>query len=143
MLKIFAATLIACLAVASYTTVPKLMGQERLTPLAPPQADTSVLTVPSISETKLKYSKVPLNENFDFELEAVDRGKFKLNILQDPESPIVIKVYDIIGNLLHEETVRVEGSFVKEYDLSFLKNQLFIVEVGNENFNKTKSVVAS
>ena len=131
MLKIFTSFLLACLALSvtsplQHTVVQKLPPATEQAP-----ADTSVLTVPEINETKLKYSRVPLNEDFDFVLEAVDRGKFTLNIPQDTQAPLVIKVYDIIGNLLYQETIRVRGSFEKEFDLSLYENQLFIVEVGD------------
>ncbi|WKN32050.1 hypothetical protein PZB74_01615 [Porifericola rhodea] len=106
--------------------------------------DTSIQqTTPKLSETRLRYSKNPLNQDFDFELNAVSQGKFSLNVLQDTKAMVSIKVYDIIGNLLYEENVRIRGSFKKEFDLSFLKTKFFIVEVGNEDFNKTKSIVVS
>lgn len=106
--------------------------------------DTSIQNGASIiDETNLKYSKNLLNENFDFELNPVAQGKFTINMLHDTKAMVSIKVYDIIGNLLYEENVKIRGSFQKEFDLSFLKNKFFIVEVGNKDFNKTKSIVVS
>jgi hypothetical protein len=97
----------------------------------------------TINETNLKYSKNLLNQNFDFELNPVAQGKFSLNMLHDTKAMVSIKVYDIIGNLLYEENVKIRGSFKKEFDLSSLKTKFFIVEVGNKDFNKTKSIVVS
>ena len=97
----------------------------------------------TINETNLKYSKNLLNQNFDFELSPVAQGKFSLNMLHDTKAMVSIKVYDIIGNLLYEENVKIRGSFKKEFDLSSLKTKFFIVEVGNKDFNKTKSIVVS
>jgi len=106
--------------------------------------DTSILKEsPKIDETHLRYSKSVLNRDFDFELKAVSQGKFKLNILQDTKAMVSIKVYDVIGNLLYVENVKIRGSFAKEFDLSELKTRFFIVEIGNESFNKTKSIVAT
>lgn len=106
--------------------------------------DTSIQeSTTKINETKLKYSKNPLNQDFDFELNPLDQGKFSLNVLHDTKAMVSIKVYDIIGNLIYEENVRIRGSFKKEFDLSSLKTKFFIVEVGNKEFNKTKSIVVS
>lgn len=97
----------------------------------------------NIDETNLKYSKTPLNQDFDFELNPLEQGKFSLNVLHDTKAMVSIKVYDIIGNVLYEENVRIRGSFKKEFDLSTLKTKFFIVEIGNKDFNKTKSIVVS
>lgn len=106
--------------------------------------DTSIQdATPTVDETNLKYSKNLLNQNFDFELNPISQGKFSLNMLHDTKAMVSIKVYDIIGNLLYEENVKIRGSFKKEFDLSFLKTKFFIVEVGNKDFNKTKSIVVS
>ena len=106
--------------------------------------DTSILKDnPKINDNYIRYSKSVLNKDFDFELKAVAQGKFKLNILQDTKAMVSIKVYDVIGNLLYVENVKIRGSFAKEFDLSELKTRFFIVEIGNESFNKTKSIVAT
>lgn len=106
--------------------------------------DTSILKKNAqLDETHLRYSRTVLNQNFDFELQAIAQGKFKLNILQDTKAMVSIRVYDVIGNLLHEENVKIRGSYAKEFDLSKLKTRFFIVEIGNEDFNKTKSIVAT
>jgi len=106
--------------------------------------DTSILkSNTKLDETHLRYSKALLNKDLDFELQAVAQGKFKLNILQNTKAMVSIKVYDVIGNLLHEENVKVRGSYAKEFDLSQLKTRFFIVEIGNKDFNKTKSIVAT
>jgi hypothetical protein len=106
--------------------------------------DTNINRNPGlkISETPIRYSRSLLNRNFDFELKPVARGKFKVNILNGAKTRVSIKVYDLIGNLLYEEKVRIRDSFVKELDLSELKTNFFIVEIGNNSFNKTKSIVA-
>ena len=106
--------------------------------------DTSILNSNTkLDETHLRYSKSVLNRDFDFELQAVAQGKFKLNILQNTKAMVSIKVYDVIGNLLHEESVRIRGSFAKEFDLSQLKTRFFFFVIGNKDFNKTKSIVAT
>jgi len=106
--------------------------------------DTSIVdNDPMVDETGLRYSRHVLNRDFDFELKAISQGKFKLNVLKDTKAMVSIRVYDVIGNLLHEENVKIRGSFAKEFDLSFLKTRFFIVEIGNQDFNKTKSIVAT
>ncbi|MFP4092875.1 MAG: hypothetical protein ACLFUB_00205 [Cyclobacteriaceae bacterium] len=117
-----------------------------LSALRPPKfaPDTTIKPNPGlkINETPIKYSRSLLNQDFDFELKSVAHGKFKVNILNDTKAKVSIRVYDVIGNLLYEENVRIRGSFMKEFDLSQLKTNFFIVEIGNNTFNKTKSIVA-
>lgn len=106
--------------------------------------DTSIIKQsPKVDETGLRYSRNVLKRDFDFELKAISQGKFKLNVLQDTKAMVSIRVYDVIGNLLHEENVKIRGSFAKEFDLSSLKTRFFIVEIGNQDFNRTKSIVAT
>ena len=117
-----------------------LHAQGITSPLFP---DTTISQSPQMDESHLRYSNAVLNQDFDFQLKALSHGKFELNVLQDTKAMVSIKVYDVIGNLLYEENVKIRGSFAKEYDLSELKTRFFIVEIGNESFNKTKSIVAT
>ncbi len=53
-----------------------------------------------------------------------------------------IKVYDIVGNLIVEDKIVPEESKVKSFDFSHVNSHLFVVEVGNSKYNKTKSIYA-
>jgi len=127
-----------------YTCFTGVSAQEIARNYLPISLDTSIIRPGTkVDETGIRYSKGVLNQNFDFELKAIAKGKFSLNVLQDTKAMVSVKVYDVIGNLLYEENVKIRGSFAKEYDLSSLKTRFFIVEIGNQDFNKTKSIVAT
>ena len=98
---------------------------------------------PAISERQISYPGRVLREELDFKLTPVSKGKFKLNVTTRSKAPLLVKIYDVIGNLLYEQEVRVRGSFELELDMSTHTTNFFIVEIGNEEFNKTKSIVAT
>ncbi|MEM8965680.1 MAG: hypothetical protein AAGE93_04620 [Bacteroidota bacterium] len=109
----------------------------------PLSIDSSLFSPPSVPiENRLKYSRNILNQSFDFKLQPISSGKFEINISGSPRTNLSVKVYDIIGNLLYEDDVRVRGFRRKEIDLSDYKSNFFIIEIGNEDVNKTKSIVA-
>ncbi|WP_246581286.1 hypothetical protein [Echinicola shivajiensis] len=54
-----------------------------------------------------------------------------------------VKVFDIIGNLILEDALMPEDGLQKTYDFSYVSSQLFVVEVGNSKYNKTKSIYAN
>ena len=121
---------------------PTVFGQNAL--LSRAIEDTTISkNTPKIAEQGLNYSKGILTKDFDFKLTPVSEGKFSINFSDDIKDQVSIKVYDIIGNTLYEESVRVKGSSSRQIDLSKLKTNFFIVEIKNEKFNKTKSIVAS
>jgi hypothetical protein len=93
-------------------------------------------------EPKLNYTKSILNQDFDFNLNSVEKGKFKLSYVNQHERYVTVRIYDFVGNLILQEQVPGQGLVNREYDLSFLKTKFFIVEVGNAKYNKTKSVMA-
>ena len=93
-------------------------------------------------EKSIKYSKSILNQGFDFDLQPVAKGKFRVSFLNESDKRMDIRVYDIIGNLILEETVRSNGTVSRVYDLSYYKSQFFVVEIGNAKYNKTKSIIA-
>ena len=108
----------------------------------PPPTQTTSPT-PAISEKQISYPTRILSEELDFELTPISEGKFKLNITTQAKGFFFIKVYDVIGNLLYEQKVRVRGSFQQELDMSEYTTNFFIIEIGNEEFNRTKSIVAT
>lgn len=117
-------------------------AQDTLTtyPARPTQPSPSS---PTLFERDINYPNRILREELDFELTPVSQGKFRLNITTQNKGFFFIKVYDVIGNLLYEEKVRVRGSFQQELDMSDYSTDFFIIEIGNEEFNKTKSIVAT
>ncbi|MFQ3213313.1 MAG: hypothetical protein ACJAT1_000702 [Marivirga sp.] len=89
------------------------------------------------------YSKkLLINSEFDFKLHKTQSGKFIISFYKNENKPVVIKIYDITGNLIKQETVVEHGPFSKEYNLSYYKPSFFVVEVGSAKYNKTKSIMA-
>ena len=111
----------------------------------PPYPTSNPVTAPTptLSDKQINYPNRILREELDFELTPVSEGKFKLNITTQTKGFFFVKVYDVIGNLLYEQKVRVRGNFQQEFDLSEHTTNFFIIEAGNEEFNKTKSIVAT
>ncbi len=106
--------------------------------------DTTILeNKPKINEQNLHYSKGILTKDFDFKLTPVAEGKFAISFPNDVKDIVSIKVYDIIGNTLYENKIRIKGNLSQQIDLSKLKTNFFIVEIKNDQYNKTKSIVAS
>ncbi|WP_375579416.1 hypothetical protein ABWH96_20865 [Marivirga tractuosa] len=85
--------------------------------------------------------KLLVNPEFDFKLKKTDKGKFTVSFYKENDKSVTIKIYDLIGNLIKQETVSKSGLFTKEYDLSYYNPKFFIVEAGGSQYNKTKSII--
>lgn len=109
-------------------------------------SDTSKISISkrgSFSPEKpFNYSNTSLSQSVSFDLKPISKRKFSVSFLNKNNARVAVKIYDVIGNLLIEENVSGKGYFYKEYDLSFYNSDLFIIEVGNSKYNKTKSLVA-
>lgn len=109
----------------------------------PAGLDSSLFSPPTIPlENRVRYSRNILSQSFDFQLEPVSSGKFNVNITGGTRTTMSIKVYDVIGNLLYEDEMRIRGFLQKEVDLSEYKSNFFIIEISDDEENKTKSIVA-
>ena len=108
---------------------------------APGYAQPTTRPAVSVAEQRLQYTREILRQEFDFQLSPVGEGKFSLDIVTGSQGPVFIKVYDIIGNLLYEKSVRVRGTQQEEVDLSHLDLRFFVVKVGNEETHRTKRIV--
>ncbi len=105
--------------------------------------DTVILSEkPQMTEQYLRYSKTILTKDFDFKLTPIAEGKFMINFPHDVKEVVSIKIYDIIGNILYEEKVKIRGNHSKQIDLSQKKTTFFIVEIRSEEVNRTKRIVA-
>ncbi|MGJ3235810.1 hypothetical protein [Marivirga sp.] len=85
--------------------------------------------------------KLLVNPEFDFKLKKTETGKFSISFYKENNKSTTIKIYDLIGNLIKQETVSKSGLFTKEYDLSYYNPKFFIVEAGSSQYNKTKSII--
>jgi hypothetical protein len=77
-------------------------------------------------------------DSIDFSVEVVQPRKFFLSFTKKREETIFIKIYDVIGNLIHHEVVSKKGIFHKQYDLSKYKTDLYVIEVGSGKKAKIK-----
>jgi len=92
---------------------------------------------------KVTYPKKLLaNEKIDFKLSKTKSGSFLISFYNNDRKPVAIKIYDITGNLVKQETVVKKGSYSKEFNLAYYKPSFFVVEVGNSKYNRTKSIMA-
>ncbi len=93
-------------------------------------------------EGELNYpKKLLVNPDFDFKLKSNEKGKLNISFYKNQSKAVTIKIYDITGNLVLQETVSENGSFNKEYNLAYYKPNFFVVEVGSSQYNKTKSII--
>lgn len=106
------------------------------------QAPTDTVVHESVPERTIEYNRNLLNPGFDFELKPTAPGKFRVMFDNNTEKAVVIKIYDIIGNLLINYEVSQQGEFIKEFDVSAFHTRLFVVEIGNSKYNKAKSVIS-
>jgi hypothetical protein len=77
-------------------------------------------------------------DSIDFDVEVVQPRKFLLSFTKKREETFFIKIYDVIGNLIHHEVVSKKGKFRKHYDLSKYKTELYVIEVGSSKKAKIK-----
>ncbi len=115
--------------------VPQLYAQNK-------SKEKKVPTTQLNKDGNINYpKKILVNPDFDFKLKSTQKGKFILSFYKSQSKAITIKIYDLTGNLVLQESVSEDGSFSKEYDLSYYKPRFFVVEVGSSQYNKTKSII--
>ncbi|UCS91516.1 hypothetical protein KZP23_12165 [Echinicola marina] len=95
------------------------------------------------SETNLTFPKNLNQPDVDFDLKSTGQKKFKIVLEEKIPTKTTVKVFDIIGNLILEDALMPEDGLQKSYDFSYVSSQLFVVEVGNSKYNKTKSIYAN
>ena len=78
----------------------------------------------------------------NFNLKLTGKKKFKIVLEKKATTQTKVKIYDILGNLIKEDKIAPEDGTEKNFDLSNINSQLFVVEVGNSKYNKTKSIYA-
>ena len=107
--------------------LPNLSKGEPYTMPVKTQVNISDYTNPSLE-----------NDSLDFEVKVIKPRKFLLSFYKKQASDIFIKIYDVLGKLVHQEKVSKRGKFKKEYDLSAYKNELYVIEIGDNTSTKTK-----
>ncbi|MDO1446137.1 hypothetical protein Q0590_07735 [Rhodocytophaga aerolata] len=102
------------------------------TKLLPPASAEPVHTHMPIDELLIE------SDSIEFDVEVVQSRKFFLSFTMKRGETFFIKIYDIIGNLIHHEVVSKKGWFRKQYDLSKYKTDLYVIEVGSGRKAKIK-----
>lgn len=99
------------------------------------------LTILPVQQTPdIQAPAVAKTDSLDFEVKVIRPRKFLLSFYKKQANDIFIKIYDVLGNLVHQEKVSKKGRFKKEYDLSAYKTELYVIEVSDSNTTKAKRV---
>lgn len=94
-------------------------------------------------ETEISFPKDLNTPIVNFNLKSMGNKKFKL-ILDKPNNQLTdIKIFDILGNLILQDKLKPADGQQKSYDFTHLSSKIFVVEVGNAKYNKTKSIYAN
>lgn len=100
-------------------------------------------TVSRRVETEITFPRDLHTPEVKFNLRSTGRKNFILILDEKSNQLTNVKVFDILGNLILEDKIRPEDGTQKSYDFSSINSQLFVVEVGNAKYNKTKSIYAN
>ncbi|MFC4873081.1 hypothetical protein [Negadavirga shengliensis] len=93
-------------------------------------------------ETELSFPRDISSPNVNFNLQSTGNKKFRITLDRKTPQLTDVKIYDILGNLILHDKIRPEDGIHKYYDFSHISSKLFVVEVGNSKYNKTKSIYA-
>lgn len=103
---------------------------------------THAQSVSKKTEIELSFPNYLNASAVDFKLTSLGNKKFKVVLNETVSEETNVKIYDILGNLILEDKIKPEDEKEKSFDFSSVASQLFVVEVGNSKYNKTKSVYA-
>jgi hypothetical protein len=106
---------------------------------------TSPATAQQLSPQADRDVSFPMNLNaqdVDFNLKITGKKKFKIVLDKKISANTKVKIYDILGNLIKEDKIVPDDGIEKSFDFSSVSSELFVVEVGNSKYNKTKSIYA-
>jgi hypothetical protein len=94
-------------------------------------------------ETTVNFPKEINAAEIDFNLKSTGIKKFEVNLDKKPATNTKVKIYDFLGNLILEDYISPADGQQKKYDLSQTGSEIFVVEIGNAKYNKTKSIYAT
>lgn len=94
-------------------------------------------------EKSVSFPKELSAPEINFELKTTGQKKFEVKLEKKPINNTKIKIYDFLGNLILEDYISPADGQQKTYDMSQTGSQIFVVEIGNSKYNKTKSIYAS
>lgn len=92
----------------------------------------------NIERLYLTHQKWQNNINFEVRLTAPRRF---VVLFENPDgNPIYVRVYDMVGNQVIQDISNQKGRYVKEFDMSNNRSEVFLVEVGNARNSSTKRI---
>jgi len=106
------------------------------------QAQSAAKKAAAKVETEVFFPSNLNSSTVDFNLKSTGNKKFKVILDKKGQGNTKVKIYDILGNLIKEDKITPEEGLEKSFDFSQINSQLFVVEVGNSKYNKTKSIYA-
>lgn len=93
-------------------------------------------------ESEISFPRDLNTPEVKFNLQLTGSRKFKIILDETSKELTNVRVFDILGNLILEDKISPKDGLQKHYDFSSTNSQLFVVEVGNAKYNKTKSIYA-
>lgn len=121
----------------------KVASEEKTNFTTPVEASQTHLTL-TVFHQQTVAPQIPAfaaeKDSLDFEVKVIKPRKFLLSFYKKQANVIFIKIYDVLGNLVHQEKVSKRGRFKKEYDLSAYRTELYVIEVSDSNSTKAKKV---
>ncbi|MEX2593206.1 MAG: hypothetical protein WD426_10550 [Anditalea sp.] len=93
-------------------------------------------------ETGVSFPNNLNSSTVDFKLKSTGEKKIKVILEAKILNNTKVKIYDIVGNLIIEDHIKPSDDSEKSFDFSHVNSKLFVVEVGNSKYNKTKSIYA-
>jgi hypothetical protein len=93
-------------------------------------------------ETEISFPRDLNTPEVKFNLQLTGSRQFKIVLDEASKELTNVRVFDILGNLILEDKITPSDGLQKHYDFSRTNSQLFVVEVGNAKYNKTKSIYA-
>lgn len=79
-------------------------------------------------------------KNIDFEVRLTAPRRFAVFFENPDGNPIYVKVYDMVGNQVAQDVSNQKGRYMREFDMSNNRSEVFLVEVGNARNNSTKRI---
>lgn len=90
-------------------------------------------------ERALQYNNSLLGKKLEYDLLPEEKG-FKLKFITNPEDYLDIKIFDVIGNLVLTESVKMPESSEKIYYFEESQNRVYVVKVQSGNQNLVKKI---
>jgi hypothetical protein len=93
----------------------------------------------SIEENYWPANQKYISSGSNFRVIPTGRGQFEIILFNGKHEDVNIQIYDVIGNLLIQETSD-QSQIRRKYDLSQTKSRLFVIKVENSSQARIRKV---